>query len=133
MTYSSILVIESREVDVERFQHAPQVPAGEKTYLIIDFILLLYYNRIDMNKVQLSLTNEEAAILEGYGSQFGYSLPKTLRFIISKAAEGFVKEGTIPVFEVSEKIEQAGLNALKEYRAGKTIAVSDSDEFFDNL
>ena len=86
-----------------------------------------------MNKVQLSLTDEESAILEEYGNQFGYSLPKTLRFIISKAAEKFIEEGTIPVFEMSEKTEKAGLEALKEYRAGKTIAVNDSDEFFDNL
>lgn len=86
-----------------------------------------------MNKVQLSLTNEEAAILEGYGSQFGYSLPKTLRYIISKAAENFLKEGTVPVFEMSAITEQAGLDALKEYRSGKTTAVSNTDEFFDNL
>ncbi|HEX7017541.1 MAG TPA: hypothetical protein VF209_01380 [Patescibacteria group bacterium] len=86
-----------------------------------------------MNKVQLTLTKEEAAIIEGYGNRFGYSLPKTLRFIISKAAESFVKEGTIPVFEMSRKTEQAGLEALKEYRAGKTIAVDNIDEFIDNL
>ncbi|PIR62055.1 MAG: hypothetical protein COY81_04505 [Candidatus Pacebacteria bacterium CG_4_10_14_0_8_um_filter_43_12] len=86
-----------------------------------------------MNKVQLSLTDEETAILASYGSQFGYSLPKTLRFVISKAAEKFIREGTIPVFEMSDKIEQTGLKALKEHQAGKTIAVDDIDTFFDNL
>lgn len=86
-----------------------------------------------MNKVQLSLTDEEAAILASYGSQFGYSLPKTLRFVISKAAEKFIREGTIPVFEMSDKTEQAGLAALKEHKAGKTIAVDDIDAFLDNL
>ncbi|HYD34790.1 MAG TPA: hypothetical protein VD999_01860 [Vitreimonas sp.] len=86
-----------------------------------------------MNKVQLSLTKEEAAILEGYGNQFGYSLPKTLRFIISKAAESFLRDGTMPVFEMSAKTEQSGMKALKEYRSRKTTAVSDTDEFFDNL
>ncbi len=86
-----------------------------------------------MNKVQLSLTDEEATILASYGSQFGYSLPKTLRFVISKAAEKFMREGTIPVFKMSDKTEQTGLEALKEYRAGKAIAVDDVDTFFDNL
>lgn len=86
-----------------------------------------------MNKVQLSLTSEEAAIIEHYGSQFGYSLPKTLRFIISKAAESFLKEGAVPVFEMSKKTELAGQQAVKEFRAGKTLAISDIDEYFDNL
>lgn len=86
-----------------------------------------------MNKVQLTLTKEEAAILESYGTQFGYSLPKTLRFIISKAAESFIRQGIIPEFEMSAKTEQAGIDALKEYRAGKTKAVRSTDEFFDSL
>lgn len=86
-----------------------------------------------MNKVQLSLTTEEVAILEGYGNQFGYSLPKTLRYIISKAAESFLREGTIPVFEMSEKTEKAGLDALKEYRSGKTTGINNADDFIDSL
>ncbi len=45
-----------------------------------------------MNKVQLTLTNEETAILSSYGRQFGYSLPKTIKFIISKTAESYLKE-----------------------------------------
>jgi hypothetical protein len=86
-----------------------------------------------MNKVQLSLTDEEVAILASYGSQFGYSLPKTLRFVISKAAEKFIREGTVPVFEMSDATEKKGLAALKEHRAGKTIVTDDTDAFFENL
>lgn len=86
-----------------------------------------------MTKVQLSLTDQEAAILTGYGSRFGYSLPKTIRFVISKVTEETLKEGTIPVFNMSEKTEQAGLQALKEYRTGKAIAVNDTDAFFDAI
>ena len=86
-----------------------------------------------MTKVQLSLTDQEAAILTGYGSRFGYSLPKMIRFVISKTTEEALKEGRIPVFEMSEKTEQAGLQALKEYTTGKTIAVDDVDAFFDTI
>ncbi len=86
-----------------------------------------------MNKVQLTLTNEEVSILEGYGSHFGYSLTKTLRFIISKAAENFLHEGKIPVSKMSEETERAGLEAQKEYQSGKTLAVTDLDTFIDSL
>lgn len=86
-----------------------------------------------MNKVQLTLSNEETAILAGYGNQFGYSLPRTLRFVISKAAEKFLEQGTVPIFEMSDKTEAAGLKALKEQKAGKAIAVDNVDKFFDEL
>ncbi len=86
-----------------------------------------------MNKVQLTLTNEEANILSGYGAQFGYNLSKTVRFMVSKASEAILKESTIPVYKMSEATERRGLQALEEYRAGKTIEVSDVDEFFSSL
>jgi len=86
-----------------------------------------------MNKVQLTLTKEEVAILSEYGSQFGYSLPKTIRFVISKAAEKFLQEGTLPTFSMSEKTERAGLEAQREHEAGKTREVKNLNEFFDEL
>lgn len=86
-----------------------------------------------MTKVQLSLTDQEASILTGYGSRFGYSLPKIIRFVISKVTEEALKDGTIPVFEMSEKTEQAGLRALQEYREGKAILINNVNEFFKEL
>lgn len=86
-----------------------------------------------MTKVQLSLTDQEATILERYGSQFGYNLPKTIRFVISKASEEFLKEGAVPVYPMSEKTEKKGLGAVKEYKAGKTTKVENAKEFFDQL
>ena len=72
-----------------------------------------------MTKVQLTLTDNEAAILKSYGSQFGYNLSKTIRFLISKATEKAIVEGTIPEFPMSEQTERVGLEALKEHRARK--------------
>jgi len=86
-----------------------------------------------MTKVQLSLTNQEATILSNYGSQFGYNLSKTIRFVISKASEKLLKEGIIPVYKMSKKTEEKGLKALKKHRAGKTVAVQDTKEFFNTL
>lgn len=86
-----------------------------------------------MTKVQLSLTDEEAAILSGYGEQFGYNLPKVIRYIISKATEKALQEKTIPVYKMSEKTEEKGLQALKEHTEGKTSRVDNIDEYFESL
>jgi hypothetical protein len=86
-----------------------------------------------MTKVQLTLTNQEAAILSGYGTQLGYNLPKVAKFFISKASEQILKEGVIPEYKMSKATEEAGLKALEEYRQGKAHKVDDIDEFFDSL
>ena len=86
-----------------------------------------------MTKVQLSLTNQETAILESYGSQFGYNLAKTIRYIITKTSEEFLKQNKIPVFPMSKKTESIALKALKDYKEGKTHEIKDIDEFLDNL
>lgn len=85
-----------------------------------------------MTKVQLSLISQEATLLENYGAQFGYNLPKTIRFFISKASEKILKNG-IPIFVMSKRIEENGLKALEEHCLGKTHEMNDADEFFDSL
>ncbi|NCN03885.1 MAG: hypothetical protein GW942_02325 [Candidatus Pacebacteria bacterium] len=85
-----------------------------------------------MTKVQLSLTPQEAAILSNYGSQFGYNLPKTIRFFISKASEEILKK-EIPTFKMSKKTEENGLKALEEHQLGKTVQIDDVEEFFSSL
>lgn len=86
-----------------------------------------------MTKIQLTLTDQEAAILAGYGDHFGYNLPKVAKFFISKAVEGMIKEGVIPVYQMSEKTEKAGLQAIEDYKSGKVIEIKDIDEYFNNL
>ena len=86
-----------------------------------------------MTKVQLTLTNEEAALLAAYGSQLGYNVPKTAKFFIRKAAEKILNQGITPVYEMSEKTEQKGLVALEEHKAGKTTKVTDAKKFFEEL
>jgi len=86
-----------------------------------------------MTKVQLSLTDQEAAILTSYGSRFGYNLSKTIRFVISKASEEFLKESAIPVYKMSRKTEEVALEALKDHEGGKTHKINDVDEFLNGL
>jgi len=85
-----------------------------------------------MTKVQLSLTTQEATILGNYGSKFGYNLPKTIRYFITKASEEILRD-EIPTFKMSKKTEDNGLKALEEHRLGKTHEMDDVDEFFDSL
>ncbi|MEX0896221.1 MAG: hypothetical protein WDZ94_04830 [Patescibacteria group bacterium] len=85
-----------------------------------------------MTKVQLSLTTQEATLLENYGSQFGYNLPKTIRFFISKASEEILKN-EVPTFKMSKKTEENGLKALEEHHLGKTHEMNDVDEFINSL
>ncbi len=84
-------------------------------------------------KVQLTLTDKEAAILADYGKKFGYNLPKTLKFLLSKAAEKVYHSGVVPVFDLPECLEKKGLIALKEHKEGKTEEVKDFEEFFAKL
>jgi hypothetical protein len=85
-----------------------------------------------MTKVQLSLTDQEALLLSHYGSQFGYNLPKTIRYLISKTTEQVMNEA-VPTFLMSKKTEEDGLKALEEHRLGKTKQVNDVNEFISSL
>lgn len=86
-----------------------------------------------MTKVQLTLTDQEAALLAGYGSQLGYSVPTTAKFFIKKAVEKILNQGVVPVYEMSEETEQKGLAALEEHKAGKTTKVTNVEKFFEEL
>lgn len=86
-----------------------------------------------MTKVQLTLTDQEAAILTGYGEQFGYNLTKVTKFFISKATEKIAKAGTMPVYPMSQTTEEQGEAALAQYQKGQTIKVENAADFFGQL
>ncbi len=86
-----------------------------------------------MTKLQLTLTDQETALLQGYGLQFGYSLPKIARFFLSKATEKILEQGITPVYEMSAETEKNGLDALKDLRSGKTTKVENIDDYFSKL
>ncbi len=81
-----------------------------------------------MNKVQLTLTDQEAIILEQYGKQFGYNLSRTIRFLISKAVEQ-----VMPEFVVDQKIENKAIKALEAHQQKKTIKIDNLEKYFENL
>ncbi len=73
-----------------------------------------------MNKVQLTITNEEAKLLETKATKLGYSLTRYLKFLISKEAAGVAEKNIIPEFPMSQKAQNIAFKALKEHEVGKT-------------
>ncbi len=91
-----------------------------------------------MVRIQISLTDKEAKALKQYGAVLGYTLPKTIRFIIGKTAERILIDTNIPdilTFTLPYTLEKRGIKALKEYEKGETIKVEPSkiDKFFDSI
>jgi hypothetical protein len=86
-----------------------------------------------MNKVQLTLTNQETIALNNYGAQFGYNLSKTIKYLISKTVEEFIQRSELSVFSMSQKTEDEGLKALAEHKKGQSILIKDIDKYFDQL
>lgn len=82
-----------------------------------------------MTKLQLSLTDQENAILSAKASQLGYSVTRYVKFIISKeAAKTIDSNDNLPTFPMSPKLEEIGLKALADHRAGKTTVLENIED-----
>jgi hypothetical protein len=79
-----------------------------------------------MNKVQLTLTNPEAEILQLKADKFGYDLARYVKFLISKAVEQSIDD--VPTFHMSEKMEKRYDEAMGEYKKGNSIELKDIDD-----
>lgn len=86
-----------------------------------------------MTKIQVTLTDQEAAYLTQYGNLLGYSLPKTAKFFLSKEVERIATEQFLPSHPMSEQLEAKARQAVAEYKLGKTIKVTDIAAYFDAL
>lgn len=74
-----------------------------------------------MTKLQISLTNQEAAALSFGASNLGYSLTRFVKFILGQKAVEYNLE--IPNFKMSKKTEKRVEEAISDYKAGKTVGV----------
>lgn len=77
-------------------------------------------------KIQITLTPEEIAVLSLKGKRLGYNATKYVKFLIMKEAYSVVE--SIPVSFLPPKLEEETLLALKEYHQKKTKKVG-----LDNL
>lgn len=83
-----------------------------------------------MQKVQLTLTKEEANLLRLKAASLGYDVTKFIKFLISREAFSVVEN--IPTYALSKKAERELQDALGEHRKGKSIRLEDISDL-DNL
>ncbi len=81
-----------------------------------------------MNKVQLTLTNEEAKLLETKAVKLGYSLTRYLKYLISREAAEVVEEDIIPVYTMSKNAQTIAQKAKEDHKAGKTKEITSFDD-----
>ena len=77
-----------------------------------------------MTKVQLTLTDQEVHAISSIGSKYGYNLPKTLKFLVSREAARIIDDASLPTFEMSQVNERRANSALREHRDGKTVKLN---------
>lgn len=85
-----------------------------------------------MTKLQLTLTDQEESILALKAARLGYSVTRYVKFLISQeAAKTINPDDNLPTFPMSAELEEIGLQALKDHRAGKTIEFDSIEELMD--
>lgn len=79
-----------------------------------------------MQKIQLTLTDQEKSLLSLRAATLGYNVPRYVKFLISK--EAFSVAENTPVFSLSAKAEREAEKALKEYRHGKSLELKNLED-----
>lgn len=79
-------------------------------------------------QIKVTLPKELYLLVKNKAERFGLNLASYMRHLaIADSKEDF------PVYPMSTKTEKLGLKALEDYKKGKTIKVSNIDEYFKNL
>jgi len=79
-----------------------------------------------MTKLQITLTDQEAMVLNYGASSLGYSLTKFVKFLLGQKAVEWSEK--IPTYKMSAKTEKIVEKARADYKAGKTYSVSSIKE-----
>jgi len=79
-------------------------------------------------QIKVTLPDELYLLVKSKADRFGLNLAAYMRHLaIADSKNDF------PTYPMSANTEELGLKALEEYRAGKTIKVTDVDKYFENL
>jgi len=84
---------------------------------------------IQATQVKVTLPDELYLHLRSKAEKFGLSLASYIRHLVIND----VKDIDIPIFKMSKKREEIALKALEDYRSGKTTALKNVDDYFNNL
>ncbi|MBL7159680.1 hypothetical protein ISS85_04340 [Candidatus Microgenomates bacterium] len=83
-----------------------------------------------MNKIQLTITDQERDLISFKAASLGFNVTKFIKFLISREAFSVAEE--IPTFQLSKKAEKKIAKAHKEHLEGKSIelkSIDDLDKF----
>lgn len=80
-------------------------------------------------QIKVTLPDELYLHLKSKAEKFGLNLASYVRHLVIND----VKDVDIPVFKMSEKSEKIALDALEDYKKGKTRKIDDLDDYFSNL
>jgi len=81
-----------------------------------------------MKKVQLTLTSEEAEIINIKAAQLGYNITKYIKLLLGREVLDTFKRVSYPTFKMSQKAKTKVAEAQKEYLKGKTVKLKSIDE-----
>lgn len=84
-----------------------------------------------MYKIQLTLTPQEAMLLNSEANLLGYNLTKYIKSLISRKVVGIVEQSIIPTFRMSKRAEKLALRVLEEHKEGKTKRLASLDQLED--
>jgi KaiC/GvpD/RAD55 family RecA-like ATPase len=81
-----------------------------------------------MNKLQISLTDQESEIFHYKAAMLGYDLTRYVKYQLSRLADTFL--GEIQESRMSQKLEKEVVQSKTDYKAGKLKAVNSVNDFF---
>jgi len=85
-----------------------------------------------MNKLQITLTDQENDILAGKAAQLGYSVTKYVKLLLGKTVMENIEFADYPTFHLSEKAQEQIKQAHQEHLRGETTELKSVDDL-DNL
>ncbi|MCR4264235.1 MAG: hypothetical protein NUV98_05970 [Candidatus Roizmanbacteria bacterium] len=85
-----------------------------------------------MQKIQITLTDQEADILKTKAGKLGYKLPRYIKYLISNAViKTFDKSTDFPTIDVGPNALRIADKAYEDYKAGKTKRIKSVKELLD--
>ena len=86
-------------------------------------------SHIPTTQVKITLPNELYLHLKSKAEKLGLNMASYIKNLVIND----VKDIDIPTFKMSEEREKIALQALKDYKTGKTKALKDIDNYLINL
>ena len=77
-------------------------------------------------KVQITLTPQEATALMFKARTLGYNMAKYIKFLISHEAYSIIEN--VPTYQMSVPLEKKTIKALSDYQKGKLTKIENLEE-----